>query len=143
MRLVLERAGAPAGSWTGGLDGYSHREGQVFLPKLDLGWGEDITGALARVGIGPALGASADYSAALSAPLAGLAVVQKCVLKVDEQGAEAAAATAVIMAGAAAPMRNPPPPFVFRADRPFHLMLAETATGAPLILAYVAAVSAS
>jgi serine protease inhibitor len=144
LRLVLAKPGAPPDAWMGGFSGYDGaREGEVFLPRLDLTWGGDLTGVLGQIGLGPALASSANYSGALTAPLAGLAVVQKCLLKVDEQGAEAAAASAVIMVGAAMVRTPPPPPFVFRADRPFHLMLVETATGAPLILAYVAAPATS
>jgi len=140
LRLVLAKPGAAPGAWMDGFSGYDgERPGQVFLPRLDLTWGADLTALLGQIGLAPALAPSADYSGAMSAPFGGLAVVQKCLLKVDEQGAEAAAATAITIAGAAAPSPSPPPPFVFRADRPFHLMLVETATGAPLILAYVAA----
>jgi serpin B len=140
LRLVLEKPGAPAGAWTDGFADYdSERAGEVFLPRLDLAWGADITGLVAALGMEPALAPTADYSAAMTAPFGSLDVVQKCVLKVDEEGAEAAASTALVMEGAAAPLRNPPPPFVFRADRPFYLMLVETGTGAPLILSYVAA----
>jgi serpin B len=140
LRLVLTKPGAPEGAWMDGFADYDgERPGEVFLPRLDLTWGADVTALLGRIGLGPALAPPADYSGAMSAPMAGLAVVQKCLLKVDEQGAEAAAATAIVMVGAAARQGPPPTPFVFRADRPFHLMLVETATGAPLILAYVAA----
>lgn len=140
LRLALAKPGAPADAWMDGFADYDgDRPGEVFLPRLDLTWGDDLTALLGKIGLAPALAPSADYSGAMSAPLAGLAVVQKCLLRVDEQGAEAAAASAVVASGAAAPMGPPPPPFVFRADRPFHLMLADTATGAPLILAYVGA----
>jgi serpin B len=139
LRLVLTKPGAPADAWMDGFANYDGQsQGDVFLPRLDLTWGAKLAAVLAQLGLGPALAPSADYSGALTAPLGPLQVIQKCVLHVDEQGAEAAAATVIQMPGGANPAYAPPP-FVFRADRPFYLMLSETATGAPLILAYVAA----
>jgi serpin B len=57
---------------------------------------------------------------------------------VDEQGAEAAAATEA-EADAAADASEPTRTFVFRADRPFHMVLRESGTRTPLFMAHVAA----
>ena len=62
------------------------------------------------------------------------------MLVVDEEGAEAAAATAVEAATADASIAaSPPKPFVFRADRPFRLVLRDKVSRGPLFMAYVAA----
>jgi serine protease inhibitor len=137
LALVLTKPGAQPDAWVNGFSAFvGEHQGQVLLPRLGVAWGADLSAMLGQLGLGPALASSADYSGAMSAPLGQVRVVQKCMLRVDEQGAEAAAATATMMAGAIPPNG---PPFVFRADRPFYLMLSEIRTGAPLILAYVAA----
>ena len=64
-------------------------------------------------------------------------VVHSTKMLVDEQGVEASAATE--FADAAAPLPQPTRPFMFRADRPFHLVLRESGTRMPLFMAYVAA----
>jgi serpin B len=141
--VVLAKPGANAAAWADGLSGFASRSGQVFLPRLALAWGFDIKDTLAAIGLADAMGPTADYSGVASAPLAVGQVLHKTVLNVDEQGAEAAASTTVIMETTAMPMRGGPPPFVFRADRPFHLLLRDAASGAPLMMAYVASPGAA
>lgn len=54
-------------------------------------------------------------------------------IRVDEEGTEAAAATGVVMGTRSLP----PPPKVFRADRPFFLLIRDNGTGAVLFMGRV------
>ena len=93
--------------------------------------------ALGGIGLGPALSPDADYGAMVSRPMKVIDVVHSSQMVVDEKGVEASAATE--FADAAAALPQPSRPFVFRADRPFHLVLRESGTRMPLFMAYVAA----
>ncbi len=143
LTLVLAKPGAPQTEGTSVLSSdFAARPGQVFVPRLDLQWGLDVQGALGGVGLGTALGPSADYGVATAKPVSVGQVMHRTMLTVDEQGAEAAAATAEEVATADADVAAPTPrPFVFRADRPFHLVIRDSQSRAPLFMAYVASPS--
>jgi serpin B len=102
----------------------------VVLPKLDLTATLPLTGTLASMGL-PRTG---DYSGLGSSDDRVSTVVQKVVMKVDQQGTKAAAATGV---GVTTLARQESMTVVF--DRPFLLLLEDTATRTPLFLARVAA----
>jgi serpin B len=140
MQFVLLKPGAPATAWAEALAPVGgESQGQVFIPRFKLPWGADLKGALQAMGLQTALGPGADYSGAVAQGATVGQVIHKTMLSVDEQGAEAVAATVIAMAGAAAPPPGPPPPpFVFRADRPFGLVLRERFSDAPLFMAYIA-----
>lgn len=95
----------------------------VDLPRLDLDQRSELTGTLAEMGL-PLHG---DYSALGGGSVSQ--VLQKTVLEVDEQGTTAAAATGVVTRVSA--------PVTPRADRPFVLVIQDTATKTPLFLARV------
>ncbi len=59
-------------------------------------------------------------------------VIHKTALKMDEYSTKAAAATAVIAAGGAMPL--PQPENVFRADRPFLVLIRDNGTGLILFM---------
>jgi serpin B len=101
----------------------------VVLPKLDLSATLPLTATLASMGL-PRTG---DYSGLGSPDDQISTVVQKVVMKVDQQGTKAAAATGV---GVTTLARTDSTPVVF--DRPFLLLLQDTATHTPLFLARVA-----
>ena len=98
----------------------------VTLPRMHLVQSYDLSTTLAQLGL-PGSG----YPGIDRAFTVGK-VVQKDVMTVDELGTMAAAATAVIGTGAVEP---PPHRLVF--DRPFLLLLEDTATHTPLFLASV------
>jgi serpin B len=139
MQFALLKPDAPVAAWADALQPVGgERQGTVFIPRLKLPWSGDLKPLLQGLGFRTALSSAADYTGALPGGASVGQVIHKTLLTVDEQGAEAVAATAIAMTGAAAPSRNPPPPFVFRADRPFSLVLREKFSGAPLFMAYVA-----
>jgi serpin B len=84
--------------------------------------------------MGVAFSPAADFSA-LSPQACCIALVkQAATLRVGEKGTVASAATAVGLAPTA--MQVQPPQIVF--DRPYLLLVTDTATGEPLFLARVA-----
>jgi serpin B len=104
-------------------------EFDVRLPRLRIEQTHDLLGPLAALGL-PVRG---DYRRLGSDRLTVDAVVQRTVLDVDELGTEAAAATAVVVRMVA--WTAPRPEVVV--DRPFLLLLTDTATRSPLFLAVV------
>jgi serpin B len=101
----------------------------VELPKLDLAQTLPLTKTLAAMGL-PLIG---DYSGLGAQDNQISTVVQKVVMKVDRQGTKAAAATGV---GVTTLARIDTQTVSF--DRPFLLLLEDTATHTPLFLARVA-----
>lgn len=105
------------------------RPAAVELPKLDLSQTLPLTKTLAAMGL-PLLG---DYSGLGAMDNQISTVVQKVVMKVDRQGTKAAAATGV---GVTTLARIGTQTVSF--NRPFLLVLEDTATHTPLFLARVA-----
>lgn len=119
----------------------SLRRTDVELPKFRLDYGGKITGALAALGLARACDP-------LRAELAGLVecpgaagrqsiggVVHRAAIEVDERGTVAVAATAIsVRQGAVG--REDRLPFVplFRADRPFLVVIRDRASGALLFI---------
>jgi serpin B len=101
----------------------------VVLPKLDLSQTLPLTKTLAGMGL-PLQG---DYSGLGAADNEISEVVQKVVMKVDKQGTKAAAATGIGITTSARVANQ-----VVTFDRPFLLLLEDTATHTPLFLAHVA-----
>ena len=111
------------------------REGTVGLPRLNLAATAELRPALEAMGLAPAFGAAADFSAMAAIPVAMDRVVQRAVLRADEEGTIAAAATAVTMTRS---VQSGPEPFSLIADRPFLLALRHASSGALVFVAYVA-----
>jgi serine protease inhibitor len=116
----------------------------VYLPKFKLETSYQMSDPLQSLGIKRAFvnpaepkGAEFDGISPSSDPTKRLyisAVVHKAFVDVNEKGTEAAAATAVMMrAGSAAPVKVPFVP-VFRADKPFMLLIRDHRTGMVLFM---------
>ena len=143
--VVLPRAGLePAAalralasdpSWLGGSD-FHRMRGYLALPRVSLDAEASLLPALRALGLASALD-DADAFAGIAAPPPALSrVVHRTMLKLDEQGTEAAAATAAIMTTRAAIMEDEG--FEMQVDRPFALAVHHRATGALLFAAWVA-----
>lgn len=107
------------------------RPTKVWIPKFETSFELDLEKALEKMGI-------TDIFQPSSADLSGVSetagkggglyvskIVQKCVIKVDEQGSEASAGSAVTMMMRSAPLE----PVKFKADRPFMYALVLRASG--------------
>ena len=106
------------------LDAADGSSSEVHLPRLSLEQSHELLGPLEGLGLDP-LG---DYGA-LCGGCEVSRVVQDTFLELDEEGTEAAAATGVAMEESAAA-------FV-RFDRPFVLLLTDTATRSPLFVGVI------
>lgn len=112
-------------------------QGTLELPRLALDWSGGLTETLQALGLADLFEiASADLSGIAGAPgdLKIDSVLQRAVMTLDEEGAEAAAATGVIVTTRAMPQA----PFHLVFDRPFYLALRDAATGTVLFLGHVA-----
>jgi serpin B len=101
----------------------------VVLPKLNLSQTLPLTSTLAAMGL-PLTG---NYSGLGAGDSVISQVIQKVVMMVDENGTKAAAATGIGIASSARIGSQ-----VVTFDRPFLLLLEDTATHTPLFLARVA-----
>jgi len=131
---ILPPAGVPACATPSlqqlsALTGGSAEPAAVVLPKLDLAQTLPLTQTLSAMG----LPLSGDYSGLGAGDSAISQVVQKVVMKVDQSGTKAAAATGIAIASSA---RVGGSTLTF--DRPFFLLLEDTATHTPLFLTRVA-----
>jgi len=106
---------------------------QVRLPRFRAESNLDITDALARQRLAPALSARSDYRAINKAKGGPLVVSHRAVLEVTEAGTKAAAATTITTDRSLAL-----PPIVFSADRPFAFAIVHRATQAILFAGYIA-----
>lgn len=110
----------------------------IALPKVSLSSRVGLKGLLSRLGMGIAFSPLADFDG-LSPQACCIGLVQQAAtLRVGEKGTVASAATAVGVTPTAG--RVPVPQIVF--DRPYLLLVTDTATGEPLFLARVASPAA-
>jgi serpin B len=126
--------GTPSASTLAALTAGPSQPASVVLPKLDLSQTLPLTKPLADLGL-PLTG---DYSGLGRSDSQISQVVQKVVMKVNQQGTKAAAATGVAITDS---LRVGDRTVTF--DRPFLLLLQDTATHTPLFLARVADPTAS
>jgi serpin B len=106
----------------------------VALPKVSLRTSASMQPLLTRLGMGIAFGGGADFTGLSSEAGSIGVVIHAATLAVTEKGTVASAATAVGIEPSAGvlPMRQ----VVF--DRPYLMLVTDTATGEPLFLARVA-----
>ena len=106
----------------------------IALPKVDLKVNVSMKSLLTGLGMGVAFTPSADFTG-LSPQACCIGLVQQAdTLRVAEQGTTASAATAVGVEPGAAYLG--PQPVTF--DRPYLMLVTDSATGEPLFLARVA-----
>jgi hypothetical protein len=142
VRFVLGGRGrSPAGvlpaAWapTGELQPLDVDEVRLVLPRLSLRTRLDVTPHLAGLGLAHCFGDLADLSGIGPAPLALGQVAQETVVKVAEEGIEAAAATAaMVWMGMARQHRVES--IVF--DRPFGIVVLDGTAEVPLFTAWQA-----
>lgn len=121
----------------------------LAMPKVDLNPAESLAlkPVLEALGIHTAFDRiNADFTGIAKPPVPEdrlfiSEVFHKAVVRIDEEGTEAAAATAVIMARAGAGL-DPNKPIAFKADHPFLFTLRDTRTGVVLFVGRVMDVEA-
>ncbi|MFW3475393.1 serpin family protein [Streptomyces microflavus] len=144
VRFVLGEPGAGAGrvlsaGWADRAAGAPPAADRVTiaLPRLTLRTRVAVTGQLPALGIRLATSDAADFSGLSPEPLTISDVVQEAVLKVAEEGVEAAAVTVVAMRAAGA---APPPQRLLHLafDRPFGIVVLPADSDVPLFTAWQA-----
>lgn len=104
----------------------------IKLPRFNAEGGGDMTATLASSAYNP-LFQTKLVEMADDEPMISM-VVQKCVVKIDEAGAEAAAATAVAVTRTSLQKDHP----VIEIDRPFYFVITDGTSPVPLFAGYVA-----
>lgn len=105
----------------------------IAMPKFTLSSNVDLTATLATLGMPTAFSDRADFSGITTAEQLNIQTVQHDVMvRVDEHGTTAAAATGVGMQATSAVARTE-----VIVNRPFLLVITDTATGGTLFLARV------
>ncbi|MFI7286573.1 serpin family protein [Streptomyces anulatus] len=144
VRLVLGEPGVGAGrvlpaGWAPRAEGVPLDTDRVTigLPRLALRTRVPVTGQLASLGVRLALTDAADFSGLSPVRLAISDVVQEAVLKIAEEGVEAAAVTVVAMRAAGAAPR-PQRVHHIAFDRPFGVVVLAGAEDTPLFTAWQA-----
>ncbi len=117
----------------------SQQTAAVALPKVKLSWKGSLNRELVALGMGQAFGGRADFSG-ISPQACCIGFVQHAAtLQVGEKGTVASAATAVgISASAAEPVVTK-----LEFNRPYLMLIEDSKTGEPLMLAWVANPDAS
>lgn len=109
----------------------SHRQMEIALPKVRLASDNSLQEVLTSLGMGIAFGGGADFSGISPQACCIGFVRHAATLAVAEKGTVASAATATGVTSSSAPV-------VLNFDRPYLLMLRDSLTGEPLMLAWVA-----
>ncbi|MGO7870167.1 serpin family protein [Rhizobium leguminosarum] len=131
MVVVVARSGKGVGgsdlkalaSWLQG-EKFEAAKGEIFLPRFSLNDGRDLMPILNAMGVAPEKAKDAGFPGFTKENISLARVLQKTMIKVDENGTEAAAATAVITE------RSIDPKLVrVVADARFAFALRDTKTG--------------
>jgi len=138
MKSILAKIGDKLDSWLANPSPYETR---VWLPKVDLTDSMRLKDTLEALGMPSAFSsATADFSGMFDySKKPGderfyiEKVIHKTALKMDEYSTKAAAATA-IMGGFGGGLMQPPPENVFRADRPYLVLIRDNWTGLILFM---------
>lgn len=131
MVVIAARSGKGVGgsdlkalaSWLQG-EKFEPAKGEIFLPRFSLNDGRDLMPVLDAMGLAPEKAKDAAFPGFTKENISLSRVLQKTMIKVDENGTEAAAATAVITE------RSIDPKLVrVMADARFAFALRDTKTG--------------
>lgn len=113
---------------------HSHQQTPIALPKVKLAWSGSLMTELSQLGMGQAFTPQANFTG-ISRQACCIGLVQHAAtLTVTEKGTVATAATAVGVAPTAIAVPQPK----LRFNRPYLLVIDDTLTGEPLMLAWVA-----
>jgi len=139
MKVILPQAGKTLSEVTAALKTTDWNEFlsemvrcdvDLWLPKFETKYSKKLNDILSEMGMPSAFSAiAADFKAMSDAALCLSFVKQDAVIKVDEEGTEAAV---VSSAGMLATSAGPGEYIVFHADHPFLYLITESSTGAIL-----------
>lgn len=134
LKTITASIGEKLDSW---LERRARGETRVWLPKTDLTCKLDLNKTLQGLGMKNPFSNFADFSGIDTEEALKIEnVVHKTALKMDEVSTKAAAATAIGMARITS-IGMPDPVNVFRADRPFLVLIRDNQTGLILFMGRV------
>ena len=111
---------------------------ELYLPKFTFKSKFELNKVFENMGMPNAFNFNADFSGISDGQKLEIdKVIHKAIISVDENGSEAAAATLVEIALGACMGCKEPPRIVFRADRPFMILISENSTGNILFMGNV------
>jgi serpin B len=114
---------------------FTKREVKIYIPKFTFTSTFHLENVLPSMGMTDAfIPAKADFSG-MSKGLSINAVIHKAFIEVNEKGTEAAAVTAVAMQLTSS--IQTPKEIIFKADRPFIILITEKKTGSILFIGSV------
>jgi len=118
-------------SWAALKSALAAEEVALALPRFEVEYEKNLVDVLSALGMGIAFEPGADFSG-IDREVFISEVRHKAVIRVDEEGSEAAAATVVAMTRSA-----PAPAIPFIVDRPFFFAIADERTGSILFMGKV------
>ena len=131
MKDIVGKIGDKLDTW---LSRRMPGETRVWLPKTDLTCKLDLSATLQKLGMKTPFSNFADFSGIDTEEALKIEnVVHKTALKMDEVSTKAAAATAIGMARITS-IGMPDPENIFRADRPFLVLIRDNQTGLILFM---------
>lgn len=110
---------------SGELKAAKEMSGQVIMPKVSFSTKWKMNDALSAMGMPSAFTGAADFSNLADDSVDVSYVKQDAVIKIDEEGTEAAAVTSIGIEATSVFV----PEFTFRADRPFLYFIRDNASG--------------
>ena len=114
---------------------YTARSGHLFLPRLDLTVSNNIKSRLESLGLRNPFSDAADFSKLTRSQVDVNEIIQRVVLKWDEQGAEAAAGTGSYLVRQS--VERKPEPFLMIVNRPFVFVLRHIKSRAVILVGLV------
>ncbi len=142
MFVLLPKAGYKVSDLVTGLntgqltvmDGMKRRDVDVWLPKFETKYHKQLNDMLKELGMKRAFAQSAEFGGFSEMPSYISLAQQDAIIKVYEEGSEAAAVTSIVMDCLSIEKKEPEPPVVFHADHPFLYMIMECRSGAILFM---------
>ena len=116
--------------------GFSDRDGTLMLPRFKFEYGVDLARPLQALGIKSAFAQTANFTALCNEPVFISEAKQKTFVEVNEKGTEAAAVTGLTMQTSSFEM-NPPKPFKMIVDRPFLVVIEDSASNTILFMGVI------
>ena len=132
MKSIISKIGSRLDSW---LSERSPYETRLWLPKVDMTCMYRLNDDLKSLGMTTPFSMTQANFHGIAEPSGLLQyiwiekVIHKTVLKMDEETTKAAAATAIMMGLGGGIPRDPPPVNIFRADRPFLVLIRDNVSG--------------
>ena len=115
--------------WNAFTSGMANCDVDLWLPKFETKYSKMLNDILSDMGMPSSFTPAADFKAMSDAAMCLSFVKQDAVIKVDEEGTEAAA---VSIAGMKVTSAGPTKHIVFHADHPFLYLITESSSGAIL-----------